>query len=153
MQTTQTRYTKLIKDLKEKVVELEADKAKVAGVVKNKDKAIEQGIRESKEEMETLKKELQKKESELKKAQEDIRNNNSRDKMKQDELEMENERMGGELAMATTLSNRNRMLVDHLEIEVKGYKESLKLLTRDKEDLARGKQEIEVINFELEELK
>lgn len=77
---------KLVKELKDKILELETERNRLHGVIREKDKSSDQGIKFCKDEIDNLKREINRKEFELKKAQDDGRDTSTKDKLKISEM-------------------------------------------------------------------
>lgn len=77
-------------ELKERVIELEAEKAKREGVVREKEKQIVNVTKQMAQEGEDRRKELQKRDAELKAVQEELREVSRRERTKFDDLTLQN---------------------------------------------------------------
>jgi|JI9StandDraft_2_1071091.scaffolds.fasta_scaffold352612_1 FtsZ-binding cell division protein ZapB len=70
-----------------------------------------------------------------------MRDNQKRERAKQDELSVENERLTNELAVSQSSLDTYSKNVEHLQMEVKNFRDNERSLLQEKEELLRSREE------------
>ena len=107
----ESKYKKQENQHREKIVQLEGERARLTNLLKEKERSNNQTINFYKEEMAGLKKEIQRRELEYKKQYDQYREMLQKQRAKLDELQMQKDKLNNQLTRVTSLAERNRIFI------------------------------------------